>query len=213
MSVGVAGVRALPAALTMYERPDLTYLMMTQKSYPGSGFMIESGATSLWEYWEHYDWDGVGQGGSNPRYFRALNHCFLGGGFSTWVYADLLGITAAEAGYDRIQIRPQIPGDLTYAKGQVETVHGTVKVDWIVDETGNLTMKVTVPANTVAEVYVPIRGEGANVTITEGDDVWFARGEAAVDTYVETTDTHVHFRLGSGEYIFTMSGEGTYPFA
>jgi hypothetical protein len=60
---------------------------------------------------------------------------------------------------------------------------------------------------------VPIRGEGANVTITEGDDVWFARGEAAVDTYVETTDTHVHFRLGSGEYIFTMSGEGTYPFA
>ena len=213
MSVGVAGVRALPAALTMYERPDLTYLMMTQKSYPGLGFMIESGATSLWEYWEHYDWDGVGQGGSNPRYFRALNHCFLGGGFSTWVYADLLGITAAEAGYDRIQIRPQIPGDLTYAKGQVETVHGTVKVDWIVDETGNLTMKVTVPANTVADVYVPIRGEAGNVTITEGGDTWFDRGEAKTDAYTETTDTHVAFRLGSGEYIFTVSGEGTYPFA
>lgn len=213
MSVGVAGVRALPAALTKYERPDLTYLMMTQKTYPGLGFMIESGATSLWEYWEHYDWEGIGQAGTNPRNLRALNHCFLGGGFSTWVYADLLGITAAEAGYDTVNVKPQVPGDLTYAKGQVETVHGTVKVDWAVDDTGNLTLKVTVPANTTAEVFVPIRGEAQNVTITEGDDIWFAKGEATVDTYVETTDTHVHFRLGSGEYSFTMTGEGAYPFA
>ena len=213
MSVGVAGVRALPAALTQYGRPDLTYLMMTQTTYPGLGFMIESGATSLWEYWEHPDWEGVGQGGTNGRMWRSQNHCFLGGGFSTWLYADILGITAAEAGYDVISVKPQIPGDLTYVKGSMETIHGTIAVDWAVDENGNLTLKVSVPANTVADMYVPIRGESGNVTITEGGDVWFDSGEAKTDTYTETTDTHVAFRLGSGEYTFTMTGEGAYPFA
>lgn len=213
MSVGVAGVRTLPAALTKYDRPDLTYLMMAQTTYPGLGFMIESGATSLWEYWEHPDWEGVGEAGQNARVWRSQNHCFLGGGFSTWLYADLLGITAVEAGYDTISIKPQIVGDLTYAKGSVETVHGTVKVDWSVDAEGNLTMKVTIPANTVADVYVPVRGDVQNVTITEGEDVWFAGGEAKVDTYKAATDTHVQFRLGSGEYVFTMTGEGAYPFA
>ena len=146
--------------------------MMTQKTYPGLGFMIESGATSLWEYWEHPDWEGTGQGGTNGRMWRSLNHCFLGGGFSTWLYADILGITATEAGYDAVSIKPQIPGDLTYAKGSVETIHGTVKVDWALDEAGNLTLKVNVPVNTVADVYVPIRGEAQGVTITEGEESW-----------------------------------------
>lgn len=213
MSVGVAGVRALPAALTKYSRPDLTYLMMTQKTYPSLGFMIESGSTSLWEYWEHPDWEGIGQGGTNGRRFRSLNHCFLGGGFSTWLYADILGITAIEAGYDTISIKPQIPGDLTYAKGSVETVHGSIMVDWAIDEAGNLTLKVNVPANTVADVYIPIRGEARNVIITEGEDVWFDHGEAKTDAYTNVTDTHIAFRLGSGEYTFTMTGEGAYPFA
>lgn len=42
MTVGSAGIRTLPAALTKYGRPDLTYLMVTQTTYPGLGFMIES---------------------------------------------------------------------------------------------------------------------------------------------------------------------------
>ena len=213
LSVGVPGARTLTAALTKYGRPDLTYLMMTQTTYPSFGFMIENGATSLWEYWEHPDWEGVGEAGLNARVWRAQNHCFMGGGFSTWLYADLLGITAVEAGYDTISVKPQIPGDLTYAKGSVETVHGTVKVDWSVDADGNLAMKVTVPANTKADMYVPVRGDAQNVTITEGEDVWYANGEAKVDTYKATTDTHVQFRLGSGEYVFTMTGEYAYPFA
>lgn len=213
MSVGVPGARTLPAALTKYGRPDLTYLMMTQKTYPSFGFMIESGATSLWEYWEHPDWEGIGEASLVERKWRALNHCFQGGGFSSWLYADLLGIAATEAGYDTVSIKPQIPGDLTYAKGSVETVHGSVKVDWVLDDTGNLTLKVNVPANTVADVYVPIRGEAQNVTITEGEDIWYANGEAKVDAYKNATDTHILFRLGSGEYVFTMTGEGAYPFA
>jgi len=37
--------------LTDNGRPDVAYQIATQKTYPGWGYMVEKGATTIWELW------------------------------------------------------------------------------------------------------------------------------------------------------------------
>ena len=70
-------------------------------------------------------------------------------------------------GYDRIVIRPRIVGDLTHVAGSYETPHGTVRSEWTKDAAG-VHLKVSVPANASAKVYVPA-GTDENLVGVGGD--------------------------------------------
>ena len=52
------------------------------------------------------------------------------------------------------------------AKGHTATLYGDVEVEWHRDGDGVVTLDVTIPANTTAEVYVP--GEAKPRTMTSG---------------------------------------------
>ena len=64
----------------------------------------------------------------------------------------LMGIQPIEPAFAKMQIKPQI-GDLTYADLTLPTIRGDVKVE--VKKTSSLyTIKINIPANTKAKVYV-----------------------------------------------------------
>ena len=65
----------------------------------------------------------------------------------------VLGVTPSAPGFKTIAIRPTLC-DLTWAKGSVPTPHGDVAVAWKLG-TDNLTLDVTVPAGTEADVTLP----------------------------------------------------------
>jgi len=65
----------------------------------------------------------------------------------------VLGVTPSTPGFKTLAIRPCLC-DLTWAKGSVPTPHGDVAVAWKMG-TNNLTLDVTVPAGTEADVTVP----------------------------------------------------------
>ena len=68
--------------------------------------------------------------------------------------ARILGVTPASPGFKTIAIRPALC-DLQWARGHVPTPHGDVAVAWKLG--GNqLDLDVTVPAETSAEVTVPL---------------------------------------------------------
>ncbi|MEK4460593.1 MULTISPECIES: alpha-L-rhamnosidase-related protein [Paenibacillus] len=58
--------------------------------------------------------------------------------------AIVLGVQPAEPGYASIQVRPT-PGYLTWAKGEVVTPKGLVKVKWEKAEDGSIDLKVETP--------------------------------------------------------------------
>ena len=58
--------------LTDNGRPDLAYEIATQKTYPGWGYMIEHGATTIWELWN---------GNTADPTMNSGNHVMLVGDF------------------------------------------------------------------------------------------------------------------------------------
>jgi alpha-L-rhamnosidase len=83
------------------------------------------------------------------------------GWIATPVYqmsAHILGIAPTGPGYETFAIRPML-GDLAFAKGQVPTPHGLVKVDWRWQEEGELALNVTVPPGTRAALAFPLGTE------------------------------------------------------
>ncbi len=121
LSTGIVGTRYLLDTLTKYGRADLAYRLVTQTTYPSWGYMIWEGATTLWERWEY-----MAGGGMNSH-----NHIMFGS-VDAWFYKALAGINADSSapGFEKIIIRPQVPGDLSYVSASVNTVRGLVSSSW-----------------------------------------------------------------------------------
>ena len=104
-------------------------------------------------------------------------------------------------------IRPHVAGDLTYVRASQNTVRGLVAVDWRSDSS-TLTIVVTVPANTAAEVSIPTM-PGQDVAVTESRvPVWdgsqFVSGAAGISSGWRTAES-IAFDVGSGRYVFKSS--------
>ena len=52
-----------------------------------------------------------------------------------WFYKSLLGISPSveHPGFEEIEIRPNFIKDLGFARGTIDTVHGRIEADWVVD--------------------------------------------------------------------------------
>ena len=144
-NVGVLGAKYLIEALTQSGRADVAYQLVNQTGYPSWARMLEGGRTTLSEFWDLH--------GSH-------NHIMMGS-IDAWFYRTLAGIQPNEAqpGFEHILIRPFVPDSMAFVRGSVQTVRGRVATEWD-KRSGSLVMKVTIPGNTTATVYVPAAGIG-----------------------------------------------------
>ena len=99
----------------------------------------------------------------------------------------------------------------TAGQAEVKTQCGPVAVDWHRGE-NSLAIKVTVPANTTAQISVPKIG-WTDVIIVEGSDtIWqkeaFNPGVAGIADGYDTGDA-ITFDVGSGSYEFQLRGSLT----
>ena len=131
---------------------DVAYRVADQRDYPGWGFMLAGGATTLWETWKY------------PDNAPSQNHPMFGS-TEEWFYRSLLGINPAKPGFREIIIKPQPAGDLKWAKGSYRSIRGTIVSDWKI-EGGIYSLSVEIPANTTATVYVKTTG-AEKVTCSE----------------------------------------------
>jgi alpha-L-rhamnosidase len=194
---GMLGTNALAQILLDHGAADVMYQIVTQTTFPGWGYMVSKGATTIWESW---DGDPETQLSYNMKLFGSVDKFF---------YKGLAGINTGSPGYEQIAIKPCVVGDLKYAKASIKTVRGLVKVDWERCEK-SLAMKVTIPVNSQAEVSVPKVGL-RNVSIRErGEVIWeageFIKGVPGITAGGETED-YVSFHAGSGYYFFHLNGQ------
>lgn len=66
----------------------------------------------------------------------------------------VLGIEPLDYGWKVFRVKPQT-GDLLWAKGTVSTVNGNISTAWEKSAGSNFLLKLDVPANTSAQVYLP----------------------------------------------------------
>lgn len=186
LTTGNLCTKYLMEMLTEYGHVDAAYKIASQESYPSWGFMLANGATTLWERWEN----------ETTSAMNSHNHPMMGS-IDSWFFKYILGIRPdiSGAGFEKFSIHPHIPEDMTFAEGEFKTVKGIIKSSWK-KKNGNIAIMVTIPANTTAEVYVPIKDINA-VTIdgkktTEVKEIRFIRQQGVYAVY----------EAGSGSYMF-----------
>jgi alpha-L-rhamnosidase len=188
IGTGVIGGQYLMRVLSDHGRPDLVYTMAAQTNYPGWGYMLEHGATTIWELWN---------GDTADSAMNSGNHVMLIGDFATWLYEDLAGIRSdpEQPGFKHILMRPQPVGDLKYAKATHRSPYGLIGSDWKYD---GLTFdwRIEIPANTTATVCVPAK---SLERVLEGG--MYAKNAAGVK-FVRMENGRAVFNVGSGIYHF-----------
>lgn len=177
VSFGIFGTKMMFDVLREMDRNDIAYRLANQKDYPGWGYMVESGATTLWESWEY------------PELSPSQNHPMFGS-ISEWFFRSLLGINPAKPGFEKIIIKPQPAGDLTFAKGSYQSVRGLIRSSWQ-KQNDSLSLNVSVPGNTTAEVWVPA---------TDSQKL-YENGKLISDSRRE--GNYIVVNVGSGNYSFT----------
>lgn len=183
LNTGVLGTKYLLPVLTDYGHEGLAYKVATQTEYPSWGYMIENGATTMWEHW--------------ALDARSRGHYFLGT-VEDWFYKDVAGIQASErTGYRDIAIAPAVTEQMDRARATTQTPFGPVSSDWR-REGDRLRLDVDVPVGSKATVRVPAENRWA---VSEGGKpVTDADGVAGV----RAQDGAVLVEVGSGRYSFEV---------
>ncbi|MFG6685736.1 glycoside hydrolase family 78 protein [Mariniflexile sp. HNIBRBA6329] len=147
VSTGVVGIQFLMRTLTENGRGDLAYKLASNKTYPSWGYMVENGATTIWELWN---------GNTADPEMNSQNHVMLLGDLLVWYYENMAGIKSNPEmpGFKQIIMKPDFNAGLSYVNASYESIHGTIKSHW--KKTKNkLIWDITIPANTSALVYLP----------------------------------------------------------
>jgi len=194
VDTGIIGTRYLFDVLTEYGYPEVAYKMITQKSFPGYGYMISEGSTTLWERWEKLEGHGM----------NSQNHIMLGS-VDTYFYKALAGIKSTDSGWKRLKIKPFIAGDIKYATATLMTIRGKIHVSWE-KKREILNLKIRIPVGTSAKIWIPI--ENTESIIKEGESViWeedVLKSLMSNVEFIEKVENHVVFNVGSGFYQFSV---------
>lgn len=189
IGTGMIGCQWLMRVLSDNGRPDVAYRLASQTSYPSWGYMVNEGATTIWELWN---------GDHGDPLMNSGNHVMQIGDLCTWLHEYVAGIAPdpAKPGFKQIIMRPQVIGDLTSARATHESPYGTIVSDWKIKD-GEFTWHIEVPANTSATISIPtsdaktIIESGKPAASADGAKLLRLEGDRAV------------FEVGSGVYSFS----------
>lgn len=187
LSTGIFGTKMMFDLLRENDMNEQAYRIANQRDFPGWGYMIEKGATSLWETWAYSD---NGYSHNHPMF----------GSVSEWFFRSLLGINPEEPGFKKFIIKPQPAGDLTFAKGSYLSVQGVISVNWKINDK-KFILSVEVPVNTTALICVP---SSSGVLKESGKEI---NSDEFPDQKVE--NGYISLSVGSGKYQFETYYENT----
>ena len=193
VDTGILGTRYLLDVLTENGHAATAWRVATQKSYPGWGYMLAEGATTLWERWEKL---------TGPA-MNSHNHIMLGS-IDAWFYRVLAGLSPVEPGWRTVRVRPHPLGDLSFVEARLETAAGRVAAAWR-RTADSFALKVEIPVCARGEIHVPLLFQGP---IREsGRTVRSAEGEAGRVPGVvlrRTDGDRAIFEVESGAYRFEL---------
>jgi alpha-L-rhamnosidase len=151
LTTGFLGTPYLCHVLSRFGHTDVAYRLLLQDTYPSWLYPVKMGATTIWERWNGIHPDGSPE---TPT-MNSYNH-YAYGAIGDWMYRVAAGLDTYNdgTGYKHIRVMPHIGGGLTTVSASLQTYYGTAATSWNT-EAGKLTLRVTVPPNTRANIFIP----------------------------------------------------------
>jgi alpha-L-rhamnosidase len=193
LTTGHAGTSFLLDVLVDAGFTDLAYGLILKTEYPSWGYMLENGATALWENWRDVQ-PPSGSAHNQPTFASVCGFFFR----------RIAGIDASSPGFETIVIRPVLDERVKCGGGDYDSIMGRISTDWMQVSSDVFTLDVTLPANTRARVHLPA---GHESRIEEGGQE-ISLYEAVRVT--SRTDREAIVEVGSGRYRFLVAPMSDY---
>ena len=144
-NTGIFGTKYVLETLAENGAPNAVFNIVNSTTYPGWGFMIDRGATSIWETWKE----------SDNTYSN--NHPMFGT-VSEWYYRWLAGIRPDpdHPGFEEFFLTPTMPEGLESVNCTYHSPYGAIVSNWKKITTDHYTYEITVPIGTRANITLPL---------------------------------------------------------
>jgi alpha-L-rhamnosidase len=189
LGTGFLGTPYLLEVLSDTGHSDVAYQLLLNTSYPSWGYLIEHGATTMWERWNGDQMRG------DPS-MNSYNH-YAYGAVAEWMYRYAAGIdtVATDPGFHTIYLHPSFDKQIGSLNFSYDSPYGTIVSDWKVNG-ANVVWDVTIPPNSTAVLPLDL----ANTYSMAFE------GKPLADSHkVHLTDNAYH--LPAGTYSFKISAK------
>jgi len=183
-NTGIFGTKYVLETLSQYASPNEVYTIVNSTSYPGWGFMIDKGATTIWETWKESD--------------NTYSNCHpMFGTVTEWYYRWLAGIRPdpKNPGFKKFILAPSIPEGLEFVNCTYYSPSGKIVSNWK-KEKSTYSYEFEIPEGSVANVNLPVN----NLYKISIEKI----GNNSVGDLIEDLESGI-FDLGEGKYIITVS--------
>lgn len=182
LDCGILGTKYLLHALSDNGYTGEAYKIVNQQTFPGWGYWIKQGATTLWEQWD----------GSESH-----NHIMFGD-VSAWFYRSIAGIAPdiSLPGFKHIIFTPSFSSDLTWVNASHESLYGNIVSSW--KRKGvQIYYTLCIPPNSTGEVLLPADKK----ILLDGRKL---RRSVITKEEIIAGSKKIKLMLGSGRYLFTI---------
>ncbi len=190
LGTGFLGTPYLLEELTKAGHADLAFKLLLNTSYPSWGYMVEHGATTMWERWN-------GDQMINEPSMNSYNH-YAYGAVADWIYRYAAGVDATplDAGFHTVVLHPVFDARLGKVAFDYGSAYGAIHSDWTV-KGQTAEWHVTLPANTAG--WIALNPEQAARYKIDGVSI--------TESKLAKAATHgglSGFELASGSYSFQV---------
>jgi alpha-L-rhamnosidase len=184
-STGIFGTKYILEALSEYQSPEMVFNIVNSTAYPGWGFMIDNGATTIWETWKESD--------------NTYSNCHpMFGTVTEWYYRWLGGIRPdpKNPGFKEFILAPATPEGLDFVKCNYHSPCGEIVSNWQKTADNSYRFEMKIPAGSIANVKLPV--DPAQSISVQKDD------KDLNPDKIEGLKSG-NFKLKEGSYIITIS--------
>jgi alpha-L-rhamnosidase len=188
--VGLVGAQWIMRMLDRYGRSDIAVRLSENNTYPSWGYMVENGATTVWELWN---------GNTADPAMNSGNHVMLVGDLIIWLYENIAGIRSdpSRPGFKHILMKPEPSGDLTFVNASYRSAYGLIQSEWGI-QSGRFFWNVVIPPNSDATVTLPAKdGKSVKEAGRQADKAEGVR-------FLRMEEGRAVYAVGSGSYAFSV---------
>ncbi|HWT65056.1 MAG TPA: family 78 glycoside hydrolase catalytic domain, partial [Terracidiphilus sp.] len=191
LGTGFLGTPYLLEELTRAGRADEAFKLLLNTSYPSWGYLVEHGATTMWERWNG------DQMKADPG-MNSYNH-YAYGAVGDWIarYAAGVDTTPLDAGFHTVVLQPHFDARLGSLEFRYPSAYGVIESSWAV-KGATTEWHVTLPANTTGWLALDDAAAAR----------WSVDGAPLSQSRLATRTTHdgkAGYELVAGSYSFTVT--------
>jgi alpha-L-rhamnosidase len=189
LATGFLGTPYLLGALTDTGHAEVAYRLLLNTNYPSWGYLVEHGATTMWERWN-------GDQINDPS-MNSFNH-YAYGAVADWIYRYAAGVdtVAPGAGFHAILLHPNFDARLGSLDLSYESPYGKVHSAWTAAH-GHARWQVTIPPNSVG--HFALRREDATRFKLNGQEL-----SANSTLKSSAAGTETIYEIPAGTYTFEV---------